>query len=171
MLAETVCLTIAALTLCNDNKIPVKILTKRTEFISLLIEDVSRFDKSIIAIGFTLTEHDELEPNASTNISRVVAIRKCKEAGYKTFASIEPIIEFYDSEKMIEFTLPYCDLYKIGLEKSMVYHSVRAETFVERLDKLKKPKIYMKESLQKLTGIKNSDLDEYFVEKDFNMFK
>jgi DNA repair photolyase len=68
-----------------------------------------------IAFGFTLTGHNELELNASTNQERIEAIKKLHNAGFKTFASIEPIIDLKSSMDMIKQTIGYCDEYKIGL--------------------------------------------------------
>jgi len=46
---------------------------------------------------------------------------------------------------------------------------VEAQTFVEWLNELQKPKIYLKESLQKLSKYTNDELDEYFVNRDYRL--
>lgn len=128
-------------------------------------------NKSNIAIGYTLTGHDELEPNAALNLERIEAMHFAKDHGFKTFASIEPIIDFESSIKMIILSLEYCDLYKIGLESGKKYNNKAADHFIESLKEHYGTKFYLKESLQKLIGITNSELDENFVKRDYNLFK
>lgn len=109
--------------------------------------------KKYVALGFTLTGHDEMEPNASPNSERIEAMRKMHEAGFKTFASIEPIIDLPSSLDMIEKSLGFCDLYKIGLmsggpkpDKEKLFH------FIGRVTELAEEagtKIYWKESIRK----------------------
>ena len=116
MLAETKKLTITALTFAINNGVPCKILTKRADFIDDIPEFwYDDFYCKYLAFGFTLTGHDELERGASTNAERIECMRNLHNAGFKTFASIEPIIDLKSSYEMIKQTLGFCDLYKIGL--------------------------------------------------------
>lgn len=169
MLEETIGLTIDALIACNDNDVPVKILTKMADWIDPFLEyGYGNIDN--IAIGFTLTGHDELEPCASPNTERIKAMRKLHDAGFKTFASIEPIIDFPSAKSCILFTLGFCDLYKIGLMSGKKYDQHRAQLFIEWLNELKEePKIYLKESLRKLTRYTPRELGENFVERDYKL--
>ena len=173
LLAETISLTELAIEICQQHNVPVKILTKRADIKNHLegAADIHRWDRSLIAIGWTLTGHDELEPFASSNNFRIQSMRYFKEKGYRTFASIEPIIDFPSSKAMVEKSLEYCDLYKIGLESGKKYDVVEAQGFIEWLNELEKPKIYLKESLQKLSLYTNAELDDYFVERDYNIFE
>lgn len=189
MLPETIDLTIRVMYLCANWSIPVKILTKvaTISMVNRLIDDSVHgiFDdteedmiisrkayRSKIAIGFTLTGHDELEPGASTNMERIEAMKKLHDAGFKTFASIEPIIDFESAKAMIMQTIGFCDLYKIGLMSGKKYDQVDAQSFVEWLSDLPAmPKIYLKESLQKLTHYTNEELDVNFITSDYNLFK
>jgi DNA repair photolyase len=57
--------------------------------------------KRLVAVGWTLTGVDSAEPNASPNAERIEAMRKLHEAGFKVWASIEPIIDFDSSLTMI----------------------------------------------------------------------
>lgn len=173
LLFETKVLTMDLVEACNAIGIPVKILTKQSDFFEFLevYEKASvDWNKSLIAFGFTLTGHDELEPNADTNKERIYAMSQLKKSGYKTFASIEPIIDFESAKAMIGLSMGFCDLFKIGLESGKKYDVVGAQSFIEWLDEFEVAKIYLKESLQKLTGYRNNDLDDYFVERDYNMF-
>ena len=73
-------------------------------------------DTAIIAIGFTLTGHDELEPNASPNAGRINAMQRLNKRLFKTWASIEPVITFDSSFEMIQQALDAgCTHFKIGL--------------------------------------------------------
>jgi DNA repair photolyase len=73
-------------------------------------------DADPIAFGFTLTGHDELEPKASPNTDRINALQRLTERGFKTWASIEPVIDFPSSLDMIYQALNAgCEHFKIGL--------------------------------------------------------
>lgn len=172
MLFETKVLTMDLVEACNGIGIPVKILTKQAdffEFLEVYEKAAVDWDKDLIAFGFTLTGHDELEQKASKNIERIRAMQECKRLGYKTFASIEPIIDFESSKRMIKLSIDYCDLFKIGLESGKKYDVIDAQCFVEWLIDLNKTKIYLKESLQKLTRYTNSELEDCFVDRDYNI--
>lgn len=70
----------------------------------------------LVKVGFTLTDMDELEPNADTNAERINAIGKLESGGVHTWASIEPIINVWRSFYMM--TRAYdkgCREFKIGV--------------------------------------------------------
>jgi len=178
MLDETIELTQLAARFCLVYDIPVKILTKRTQWVYPFLKELVNNDtiwnldwqyKYQIAFGFTLTGHDDLEPNACAHSERIKVMEMLNREGIKTFASIEPIISFQASLNMINQTVDFCDLYKVGLESGKKYDVVEGQTFVERLMELDNP-VYLKESLQKLTHYTNAD-SENFVERDFNLFE
>lgn len=169
MIEETYGLTVQAIRLCNSLDVPVKVLTKESGHIYQISYWTPNIKPELIAIGFTLTGHDELEPNASSNENRIATFEYCKQLGYKTFASIEPIIDFASARNVIKATLDYCDLYKVGLESGKKYDVVEAQTFVEWLRELEDNKFYLKESLQKLTHYTNAE-ELNFVERDYNLF-
>jgi len=98
LLKETFELTLIAANHCYSNDIPVYFLTKTTWWVNDFYPP-----KDYAAIGFTLTGHDELEPNAATNDSRMAAMRLLHFKGYKTFASIEPIIDFQSAKYALQF--------------------------------------------------------------------
>ena len=110
-----------------DLGIPVTILTKNADFTSFwrysdIITDAMRcihpswITKRLLAVGWTLTGHDEMEPNAATNEERINAMRISSLSGIKTWASIEPVIDFDASFKMIQQALDAgCRHFKIGL--------------------------------------------------------
>lgn len=184
-LTETIDLTIRAISYCAAYSIPIKVLTKKTgEWVEDFIE-VSRRKFSInnigpnlkkqIAFGFTLTGHDEMEPAASTNAERIEAMRKLHDAGFKTFASIEPIIDLESSWSMIVESFAYCDLFKIGLESGKKYDIGELIDFAQRVTHfLSGPsgtKIYFKDSLLKAFGINRESLPANCVSRDYNLFQ
>ena len=173
MLKSTISLTNRAIRKALGYYVPVKILTKRTDWVDTWIKDVtSEAYKKNVAIGFTLTRHDELEPNASTNAERIEVMKKLHNAGFKTWASIEPIISFYSSFQMIVKTIGFCDLYKIGLKSGVKYDKQDAKYFIEKVIEAigDNAKIYFKDSLLEQAGINREDLPETCVGRDYNMF-
>ena len=72
--------------------------------------------KRIVAFGWTLTGHDELEPSADPNVFRLQTMKRMSQDGFKTWASIEPVIDFPSSLDMIYQALNAgCQHFKIGL--------------------------------------------------------
>ena len=70
----------------------------------------------LLSIGWTLTGHDELEPNAPSNSDRIEAMKTVTSYGLKVWASIEPVITFDASFEMIKQALDAgCQHFKIGL--------------------------------------------------------
>lgn len=189
MLPETKVLTIDAALNATLSEVPVKILTKRTDWVDDFLNDFNCLEyklfyeinpshetlyskKHLWAFGFTLTDHDELEKGASTNQERIEAMRKLHDAGFKTFASIEPIIDFNSSMYVIERTLGWCDLYKIGLmsgQKVNKQFKTDLTHFVGRVCMLAnrhKTKVYWKNSITKIMDI----VSEASVGADYNLF-
>ena len=174
LLPETKRLTIAAVKICNFHTIPVKVLTKQVGYVYLLgFSSDMIIDKSLIAVGLTLTGHDELEAGASSNEKRITALETAKKSGYKTFASLEPIINFADTLSMIEKTQGTCDLYKIGLESGKQYPVSVLREFIEQccLKSARMSKIYFKDTLLKQAGISRDSLPDYCVDRDYNLFE
>lgn len=185
MLPETIAMTYQAIVICLENNVNVKILTKKSDFIDLCMFEIDEFkhssildfpvrDKEKIVFGFTLTGKDELEPGASTNAERIEAMKKLHEAGFKTFASIEPIIDFGSSYKMIQETIGFCDLYKVGVESGKKYSQLELDEFIYNTlaDTYEtNSKFYFKDSLLKAAGIERTQLSANCVTRDYNIFK
>lgn len=172
LLPETRSLTLRCAQFANEKGIPVKILTKRADFI-----DVVKFlwlDTKLTAFGFTLTGFDEEEPGASLTDERIEAMRELHDMGFRTFASIEPILTPAMSRNMIESTRAFCDLYKIGLISGKgkdFYNEKHLSNFYMWLIKESySMKIYMKDSILNHFGIKRDDLPGNFVNSDYNLF-
>lgn len=172
MLPETYFLTIHAMGICLNNFIPVKILTKCTDWTEDFLDRLKLpQDYKLIAFGFTLTNHDELEPNASSNIQRVSAMAMLHAAGFKTFASIEPVINFADSLVMINQANPHCDYFKIGLLSGDKHNFSMIRAFILHvLCKTNKP-VYFKDSLLRQAKMERKDLPQNCVTRHFNIFQ
>jgi hypothetical protein len=175
---------------CVKNKIPVKILTKAAGFIYLypfFMEGInwlelsfqSKYGISInalreyVAFGFTLTGHDEIEPNASPNAERINAMRKLHDAGFKTWASIEPVITFAGSFNMVIGSRYSCDLFKIGLESGKYYDKDALQRFIDNVIGYTEYfgcKLYFKDSLLKRAGINRKSLPNNCVTRDYDIF-
>jgi hypothetical protein len=102
-------------------------------------------------------------------------MRKLHEAGFKTWASIEPIIDIEASDDMIFLSHEFCDLYKIGLTSGKQYNKYGVQNFIRHICKQLKwhstAKIYFKDSLLKQAGINRSELPDNCVNRDYNLFK
>ena len=141
-------------------KIPIIILTKRTDWVNHYIEECTRSRarmRKYLHFGFTLTGHDEMEPGANTNYERIEAIKRLCIDGYKVWASIEPIIDFESSLHMIRLSVPYCSHYKIGLESGRKYDKAELNNFITKavlaVGENPLATIYFKDSLLHQAGI------------------
>ncbi len=150
--------------------VPIDFLTKMTGWLEsdvwkdlLTIPEMKKY----FTIGFTLTGCDDLEPGASTNRDRIAALRRLHNE-FKTFASIEPMINCDRSLAMVKETVGVVDLFKVGLESHRKYDKVTVLEFVEDLAALpEKPWIYLKDSIIVLIGRERGSFGENFVEADF----
>lgn len=187
MLVHTSTLTICAMVECVKNEIPVKILTKVADFIDLysfFIEGVNWLElafqskygisinalKEYVAFGFTLTGCDDREPNASTNNERIKTMKRLHDAGFKTWASIEPIIDLDSSLKMIQQTIGSCDLYKVGLMSGKKYDWRELRGFMLACTPLD-GKFYFKDSFVRQASLERANLPSNCVGRDYNIFK
>jgi len=153
-----------------------KILTKMSGFADHIISVHKKNSILLLpdywAFGFTLTGCDSAEPNASTNAERIEAMRKLHEAGFRVWASIEPIIDFYSSEKMIDDAeTAGCDLFKIGLLSGKKYDKEELRRFVFFISNVCASKIYFKDGLIKQAGILREDLPANCVGRNFKIWE
>lgn len=173
LLPQTKWLTFRAAQFANELGIPVKILTKRADFLN----DAKFFwlDEKLTAFGFTLTGFDEKEPSASLNSERIAAMEELHDMGFRTFASIEPVITPAMSRQMIEATAGFCDLYNVGLisGKGKDYYNRHHLTLLWNYLSEKASlghKIYLKDSLLKYFNVPREKLSGKFVDTDFYIF-
>ena len=150
-------LTRQCLEIALKYKIPISILTKSNTVLNDL-DIIKEFGKNI-KVGFTLTfdnEKDsrEWEPEASTPKERISALKELKNNNIQTWASFEPVILPEQSLNMIEQSLDYVDIYKIGkvnnyngLDKDIDWSDFLSQV-VFILRNYKKP-FYIKNDLRK----------------------
>jgi DNA repair photolyase len=174
MLPEAKTLTLHALYKCLKWDVPVKILTKCTAWMNdIEYKQYLYLQSDIISFGFTLTGHDELEPNASSNKERIEAMLKLHDAGFKTWASIEPVIDVASSFKMVRDSRHFCDLFKVGIESGKKYDKDVLRRFIYDVIEYTEYfgcKLYFKDSLLKQAGINREDLPSNCVTRDYNIF-
>lgn len=159
--------------------VPVTILTKKVEWVYNM--DVRKnllklgAETGLLCVGFTLTGRDDKEPFADSNHERCLAMRELHDfLGIKTFASIEPIVQFNKSFGMMVETQQYCDLFKIGLMsgvKKDYYNDDDLSKFIANLATLFDEygtKMYIKESIRK--RFDNPIINAISVSSDYNIF-
>lgn len=124
LISDTRYLTLKAIGHCAFNHIPVWVLTKDATFIEdedfmSALKYLSKEERGLVHFGFTLTGRDKMEPGASKNRDRIETMGFMKYHGFKTFASIEPVIDWKSSMEVVEASLKCCDHYKIGLRSGV----------------------------------------------------
>ena len=158
MIPETRQLTELAMCLCVNNGIPVKILTKDATCFNMGTIILYSTDevRRLVSFGFTLTGRDDMEPKASSNLERIETMRTLHDNGLKTWASIEPVIDWKSANMVIDMSLDCCDHYKIGLRsgvKKDYYDLVSSGLWLDDLTKKitgAGKTVYLKESARKL---------------------
>lgn len=175
MLTESKPLTIRCLQKCLDEDIPVQILTKRAEFGDDTIwYEIKPEQRKKIAVGFTLTGCDEMEPGASSTGQRINAMRIFHKLGYPTFASIEPIIEPKTSLECIRMTADCCHLFKVGLMSGKKdYNKKELMDMIAEMEKIYNQYgclFYLKDSLLNFLKMERTGLNSCFVNTDYNIY-
>lgn len=178
-LPETQTLNLAVALGTMYARVPVYILTKCVNWIDtpqgqdVLANPLAR---DYMAVGFTLTGHDELEPGAATTADRQTAMRRLHEMGIRTFASLEPMVDIKSTEECFMSLLGACDLYKVGLLSGCLdYRKGEMQAFMLRADAAAASvgaKIYWKESVRRFVGPAFIASIGWcaWVEADYNMF-
>lgn len=172
LIPETRKLTLMAMLEANKNSIPVYILTKDASFIhdakfmERVVEDLDGTFLDGVHWGFTLTGRDDMEPNASSNFDRIKAMQCMSSMGFKTWASIEPVIDWTHANMVVEMSLDCCNHYKIGLRsgvKKDYYDLVRSGMWMDNLTKKITGAcrtVYLKESARKL--LQRCYIEDYY---------
>ena len=184
-LNETKELTMVAVEMCIKNGVPVKLLTKCPKNAVLSFNGTGDREQLLIrnagkiGFGVTLTGFNELEPGADTHGERIIALNQFRCNGFKTFASIEPVIDFDKSYSMIDGAILFTDLFKVGLLSGKKFTRREVAAFVEKVHSLFEkriydlhisPKLYWKESILKAAGINREALPWYCVGRDYDLF-
>lgn len=160
MIPETRKLTKRAVSFLCAAEIPVTILTKDATWLwnigSMIDLQVMRELRDDIRFGFTLTGRDDMEPKASINNARIRAMRFLHNSGFRTWASIEPVIDWQHADMVVSLSLDCCDHYKIGLRsgvKKDYYDLVGSGMWLDDLTKKitdAGKTVYLKESARAL---------------------
>ena len=172
MLPETRKLTIVSANTALYAEVPVNILTKRTDWIydsGEWLRNIMKIRnyKTKISFGLTLTGVDELEPDASSNSQRIEGMKELHKLGFKTWASMEPVINPTTTLQIIQQTKDFCDEYKVGLRsgvKKDYYDREEMDYFYQSLVLLSRNrKIYLKDSVLEYFNIGREDLPKSFI--------
>ena len=152
---ETAKLTRISIKRLIENGNSVKVLTKGG---MRAARDFDLMATGNVDFGATLTFLDEArslewEPNAAKPSDRIDALRMAKEAGIKTWASLEPVIDPEQVYEIIKATHEFIDLHKVGklnyhpLSKTIAWHDFRVnvESLLTSLNK----DFYIKDDLKK----------------------
>lgn len=177
-LPETINLNMEAMWYCREKKIPVKALTKQTDWIYRYLENPAYITPILpdnVSIGYTLTGMDDMEPGAATNLERIKAMEYFHSKGYKVFASIEPVIDFRKSLDAIMNSIRFVSHYKIGLLSGYKQEGVEVLSFVSLVNSLIKERstatIYWKDSILKEAGIDRESLPSFCVNRDYKFWE
>lgn len=166
----------AAAACALSNGVPVQFLTKRADFVDDHFIESNRLVRKFLAFGFTLTGCDDKEPGASTNQDRIEAMKFLHERGFRTFASIEPIVDIDASMRMVTDTLGFCDLYKIGLMsgvKREYYEDIELKAMIWQLADFQLTygiKTYIKQSIRDRLG-DCQEINDISVSSDYDIFE
>ena len=163
LILETRYLTLRAIYHCADNCIPARVLTKDASFIrdedfmNALCE-FSQQERSYVHFGWTLTGRSDMEFKASSNEQRIMAMGMLRGLGFKTWASIEPVIDWISTERVVQASLPFCEHYKIGLRSGVgkdYYKQPDSATRIKELVTMitsANHTVYLKQSVRKMLG-------------------
>ena len=162
LIKETRELTEKCVKYAVEKGIKVQILTKNADFIKDTFFGIwaaiqkTRHITKMVSFGFTLTGRDDMEKGAPGNDERIEAMRYLNVLGYRTFASIEPVIDWESSRRVIEQSLDCCDHYKIGLRSGVpknYYNTEESCRMVKELTALivkAGHTVYLKKSIREL---------------------
>lgn len=178
-LPETVDLTMTAVAFATGADVPCKILTKCTDWIFRkegngrpYFDSVVSFKKNI-AIGFTVTGFDELEPGASPTAERIRAMSELHAAGVLTFVSMEPVIDVERSFNIMSGMTGICDHFKVGLQSGKHYTPEELAKIAPAADEFVRKgegfTMYFKDSIRPFLHPETL-LDQKCVGADHNMF-
>ena len=162
MIPETRSLTLTAILEAVSRDVQVRILTKDATFVDdecefmAWMENISLTARDLVHFGFTLTGRDDMEPHASTNYDRIMAMRRMYAMGFPTFASIEPVIDWRSSMMAVRISLDCCEHYKVGLRSGvgkdyydLVQSGFYIRDMVEEITGAGRT-VYLKESTRKM---------------------
>lgn len=171
-LPETVGLTMAAVGFATGVKVPCKILTKCTDWVPCYIDSIESV-KDYVAVGFTVTGRDDLEPRAASTADRLSAMAQLHSKGIKTFASIEPVIDVNRSFNLMSGMTAFCDHFKVGLQSGKHYTPEELAEIAPAADEFVRKgegfTVYFKDSIRPFIRHETL-LDQKCVGADYDIF-
>jgi len=175
-LKETIDLTYGAMFIANEYGVPVIILTKQTWWVEGLLQDIKELAPKIkLAIGFTMTNHDEMEPGCARHADRVKALSQIKEAGFKTWVSLEPMFSVKDCLRVVDDTIRFTDHYKIGTLSGEKWPAQGLQNLIFDVSAIANHNLnasfYWKDSIIRQDNIPRDELPLECVGRDYNMFQ
>lgn len=175
-LPETINLTYQAMFICNEYKVPVTILTKQTWWVEGFLVDIKDIVPDIkLAIGFTISNADHIEPGCAPHDSRVKALQQIHDAGFKTWISIEPMFDAISCLMTVADTIEFTDHYKIGQLSGANWASKDLIDLIFKVSKIADSNInasfYWKDGIIRQADITRDELPLECVGRDHNMFQ
>lgn len=174
MIGETAFLYWACIIEAVKRGVRCQVLTKNAQFpldpkMGELFQAVGDKARDMVAWGFTLTGCDELEPGASTNEERINAMRQLHRAGFRTFASLEPVIDPEKTRKMAARSSDCCDLFKVGLQSGVTksyYNRERVVEMCQAIDRMHVPTYYKHSLTDFLELVRWEPIDIFSIGRD-----
>ncbi len=169
MIPSTIDLNLTCIYKAVAAGVKCQILTKDANFIyherlrELLVDATGNYRKHV-AFGFTLTGCDEEEPGASRNNDRADSMRRLKLMGFRTFASLEPVIRPASTTRIFHEVADCCDLFKVGLQSGVSLSKYNRDE-VERMTSVIQTKgrnVYLKKSLTDYLGLQPQEPIDIF---------
>jgi DNA repair photolyase len=139
-------LTRQAIINLNSNSFPVKILTKANDLAQRDFDCLKMCNENEFGITLSMINEDiqkEWEPFAGSPKQRIENLEKAKEAGIKTWISLEPILDVEEAIRVIDRTHEFTDFYGIGKinynkHQKTIDWSKAKEKIRKKLERLKK---------------------------------
>ncbi len=160
LIPETRALNVKCIEYAILRGVRCQVLTKNADFIldealRVMVSNTSglHYGKFLV-FGFTLTGSDNLEPGASSNKERINAMRLLHDEGFKTFASLEPIVDPSLTLEVFRDSFEGCDLFKVGLMSGVskdYYKIAEVRRMAETIAESGKP-VYFKKSITDYLG-------------------
>lgn len=155
LIPETRALNVKCIEYAILRGVRCQVLTKNADFIQdealrIMVSNTSGLHYGkFLAFGFTLTGCDDLEPGASSNNERINAMRLLHSIGFRTFASLEPVVVPAKTAKMARMAADCCDLYKVGLQSGVPKSYYAEEDIFEMVHEIEQTGVetYYKHSL------------------------
>lgn len=159
MIPETRNLNLKCIEYAIQRGVKCQVLTKNADFIHehklmKVLVDYSGMYRKHLAFGFTLTGRDDMEPGASANEERADSMGRLKLMGFRTFASLEPVVDPVSTLAMFNLTKGCCDLFKIGLMSGVskdYYDKSEVRRMAEAIAESGRP-VYFKKSITDYLG-------------------